>query len=80
MYIVVSFSEKMKLRSEMKLEGRCGVLKWVTVHVLFSSIGVRGCEGGGVNLIPILTQSMATLSKELYLWQLCQIRETTSPS
>lgn len=53
--------------SEMKLEGRCGVLKGVTMYVLFSSIGVRGCEGGGVNLIPILTQSMATLSKELYL-------------
>lgn len=38
------------------------------MYVLFSGIGVRGCEGGGgVNLIPILTLSMATLSKELYL-------------
>lgn len=74
---VVGFSNKIK---HIKFEAKCEVLKWVTMYVLFSSIGVRGCEGGGVNLIPILTQSMATLSKELYLWQLCQIRETTSPS
>lgn len=78
--IIVLFRNKLQMHSKMKLEGRSGVLKWVTMYVLFSSIGVRECEGGGVNLIPILTQSMATLSKELYLWQLCQIRETTSPS
>lgn len=51
---------------EMKLERTWGA-EVSHMYVLFSCIGVRGCEGGGVNLIPILTQSMATLSKELYL-------------
>lgn len=50
----------------MKLERTWGA-EVSHMYVLFSCIGVRGCEGGGVNLIPILTQSMATLSKELYL-------------
>lgn len=62
----------------VELEGRCVALKLASLapcmfySPVLGSQDVKVCvcvrvRGGGVNLIPILTQSMATLSKELYL-------------